>query len=293
MRRLGPSAVLASLMLWPFGGGVRALYRSLSPDDSFGQRTRYMNLGYWGDGARNLDEAGDAMAARMARTAGLRSEDHVLDVGCGFGDSARYWSERCASVTAVNVSEEQLEVARARHGDRVRFVQGDAAALPLESRAFDVVFGLESAFHVHPRVAFLREARRLLRPGGRLVLVDLCGVERRLGLLDRLGQLSTRAFWRIPRANLVPPSSYARQVAAAGFEEVVVESLYQAVHPPFKRHIKEQLHLPEIRAKMTPFYVWMLELSLALQARSNRPPPLDYVEVSASVPDRDRTEEIG
>ena len=283
MRRLGESLTLAGLMLWPFGG-VRTLYRSLGPEDSFGRRTRYMNLGYWGAGARDLDEAGDAMAELMARTADLGEDDVVLDVGCGFGDQDRYWAERCAKVVALNISEAQLAVARERHGEVVEFRHGDATALDLESSSVDVVFGLESAFHFQPRAAFLREALRVLKPGGRLVLVDLCGVERKLGLADRLGQLSARLVWRIPAANLLPPSGYGRLVHAVGFVEVQVESLYEQVHPPFKDYIKDQLELPEIRAKMTPFYAWMLRSSLAVQARAKRPPPLDYVLVHATRP---------
>ena len=98
----------------------------------------------------------------------------VLEVGCGAAQGARWLAAAGARVTAFDVSHGQLREARrldARTGVRVeRLVQADAQFLPFRSEAFDVVV---SAFGGFPFVAdsarAMREAARVLRPGGRLV----------------------------------------------------------------------------------------------------------------------------
>ena len=98
----------------------------------------------------------------------------VLEIGCGAAQAGRWLVAQGARVTAFDVSHGQLRQARALNdasGVRVeRLVQADAQALPFAAAAFDVVC---SAFGALPFVAdapaTLREAARVLRPGGRLV----------------------------------------------------------------------------------------------------------------------------
>ena len=98
----------------------------------------------------------------------------VLEVGCGAAQGARWLAAAGARVTAFDVSHGQLREARrldARTGVRVEhLVQADAQFLPFRSAVFDVVV---SAFGGFPFVAdsarAMREAARVLRPGGRFV----------------------------------------------------------------------------------------------------------------------------
>ncbi|HWE38680.1 MAG TPA: class I SAM-dependent methyltransferase [Isosphaeraceae bacterium] len=94
----------------------------------------------------------------------------VLDLAAGTGLLARHALRRqpALSVLGIDLSRGMLALG---HGPRV---QADAARLPLADAAFDLVLSA-SAFHVFPRPsAPLAEARRVLRPGGTLVLTDWC-----------------------------------------------------------------------------------------------------------------------
>jgi SAM-dependent methyltransferase len=94
----------------------------------------------------------------------------VVDIGCGSGSLARALAARGARVTGIETSEEQLGDARAR-GDGVEYLVGRAEALPLADAGSDLVVFMRSLHHV-PAPAALREAGRVLRPGGLVYVAE-------------------------------------------------------------------------------------------------------------------------
>jgi SAM-dependent methyltransferase len=128
----------------------------------------------------------DGMAQLPAIRAGKRRRDgmlafagaRVLDVGCGTGEDVRAMSRLVGPrgrAVGADASEDLLELARARvrPGDGpLIFLRADAAALPFADRSFDGVRIERALQHVPDPDAALREAVRVLRPGGRLVAVE-------------------------------------------------------------------------------------------------------------------------
>lgn len=95
----------------------------------------------------------------------------VLDVACGEGYGSQILSKVAASVTGVDIAAETVEHARARYGsDHLRFVEASAALLPLDDASVDVVVSFETIEHHDQHEEMLSEIRRVLRPGGLLVL---------------------------------------------------------------------------------------------------------------------------
>jgi SAM-dependent methyltransferase len=100
----------------------------------------------------------------------------VLEVGCGRGGGSswmrRYGKPR--SLYGVDLSPKAIGFCRRRHvHEGLSFVTGDAEALPFPDGSFDTVVNVESS-HCYPRLdRFLAEARRVLRPGGRLHIADI------------------------------------------------------------------------------------------------------------------------
>ena len=124
---------------------------------------------------------------RVVREAGLRPGMRALDVACGTGKVAADL-ERAVSpggaVVGVDVSTRMIERAQARFArEGLKFVVGDALALPVEDAAFDaatIAFGMRNLADYRRGFA---EMRRAVRPGGRVVCLEIARPRRRLGRL--------------------------------------------------------------------------------------------------------------
>jgi ubiquinone/menaquinone biosynthesis C-methylase UbiE/biotin operon repressor len=101
----------------------------------------------------------------------------IADLGAGDGSFALLLSQQARRVIAVDSSARMLEVGReqaVRHGiDNVEFRQGDMEELPIEEAAVDVVFFSQSLHHALRPERAVHEASRILKPGGRIVILDL------------------------------------------------------------------------------------------------------------------------
>ena len=139
--------------------GVRRMFDRIAP--VYDAMNRVMTAG--------LDRRWRAETVREA----VRPGDRVLDACCGTGDLAL--AARAAgagSVVGLDFSERMLERARAK-APGLEWVQGDVLSLPFEDDAFDaavVGFGVRN---VEDLEAGLRELRRVLRPGGRLGILEI------------------------------------------------------------------------------------------------------------------------
>ncbi len=177
----------------------------------------------------------------------------VLDLGCGPGVSSFELAERSGARTlGLDFSERMIARARKRHAEefahleRLRFVHGDAAAMDLPDQSVDLVTGHSFLYLVHDRQAVLREIRRVLRPGGRLVLME----PRAAGTLPQaawrargqIGQLirapwdtsrfcTSMALWRVfGNANgMLCPDSVGSLFTEAGFGEVHTQPTLQGL----------------------------------------------------------------
>jgi SAM-dependent methyltransferase len=100
---------------------------------------------------------------------GVGAGDRVLEVGCGSGVFLRAAADRGALVTGVDASERLLDLARGR-APEAELRLGDLQALPFRDDSFDVVAGFNAFFFAADMVAALREAGRVARPRGSVVI---------------------------------------------------------------------------------------------------------------------------
>jgi ubiquinone/menaquinone biosynthesis C-methylase UbiE len=100
----------------------------------------------------------------------ISAADRVLDLGCGAGDLTAELQTHAASLVGVDVAEAALRRARVRHPGLSFLLAEIGGRLPLEDNSFDVVWSSEVIEHVPDTARWMSEVRRVLRPGGRLLL---------------------------------------------------------------------------------------------------------------------------
>lgn len=112
----------------------------------------------------------------LVEAATLTGAEQVLDMGCGAGHTALAVAPLAANVVAVDLTPQMLGVAEALAAERgvtnITFRLADVSALPFENERFDVVTCRFSAHHYANPAKAVQEAARVLRPGGRFLLVD-------------------------------------------------------------------------------------------------------------------------
>ncbi|WP_341502729.1 methyltransferase domain-containing protein [Gallaecimonas sp. GXIMD4217] len=124
---------------------------------------------------------------RVAELAGIRAGDRVLDIGCGGGHLARLLAALGAQVTGVDPTPRMVEQARAQSQNLAQapeFLEASAERLPLDDDGLDLALAVCSLHHWQDLAAGLAEVRRVLRPGGRLVIIEENWAE----LLPELGE---------------------------------------------------------------------------------------------------------
>jgi SAM-dependent methyltransferase len=190
-------------------------FRTLAP-----VRAHYED--FWAD-APDDPEPWEWDRRRALLLAEARPGERVLDLGCGAGRFVAALREAGAEAVGVEIAEAALERARRNApGADLRLVEPDGS-LPFEHASFDLVWCSEVLEHVADTAQALLEVRRVLRPGGRLLVTvpfhgrvkaALIALARFDAHFDPLGQ-HLRFYTR---------SSLARTLDASGFDDVVVRA---------------------------------------------------------------------
>jgi len=132
---------------------------------------------YWADNAEYFDRSLAVYHERLFSTAAIAGREHVLDVGCGTGQTTRDAARAASAGSAlgVDLSSRMLDYARRRAAEEgitnVTFEQADAQIHPFEPGAYDVAISRTAAMFFGDHVAAFNNIGRALRSGGRLVLV--------------------------------------------------------------------------------------------------------------------------
>ena len=161
---------------------------------------------------------GDVATKELIKLSGFTPDMHILDVGCGVGGSTRRLSyETGCRVTGIDLSDQYIDAAERltrllTMQERVKFHAASALALPFDDETFDGAWSIQMNMNVEDKLSWLQELYRVLKPGGRAVLYEVCGNKNApVHFPVPWAQDSSMSF-------LVPPESFRDVISLAGFD---------------------------------------------------------------------------
>lgn len=194
-----------------------------------------MHYGFWEEDVKNQRQASLRFNQVMAKTAQITSEDHVLDAGCGVGGASIFLAKTFnCKATGITITPRQVDLAyrnaeRAGVSHLVEFHRMDYMHTDFEDKTFSAVWGLESICYANSKKDFIKEAYRVLKDNGRLIIGD--GFASREHYEGNDAWLMKRWMdgWLVN--NLITPEQFSKYGREAGFSE----TSYRNVTPFVKK----------------------------------------------------------
>ncbi|MBK1726577.1 sarcosine/dimethylglycine N-methyltransferase [Halorhodospira neutriphila] len=180
-----------------------------------------LHVGIYEDDEESIFDASRRTVQRMAaKLQGLGPDSYVLDVGAGYGGSARYLAHTYGCrVVALNLSERENERGRQMNKEQgvdhlVEIVDGAFEDIPYADGTFDFVWSQDAILHSGDRSRVMSEIARVLKPGGELVFTDPMQVDNcPEGVLQPI-------YDRIHLATMGSPGFYREELRKNGMTEL-------------------------------------------------------------------------
>lgn len=209
--------------------------------DAWGMdKNMQLNLGLWKKGTKSLASALYNLNEEMAKKIDLKSKMRILDAGCGVGGTAIHFAKKVdCEVIGLSLSPNQIKQAKenalkAGVSEQCQFFQMDYSNTNFESQSFDAVIGIESICYAEPKIDFLKEAKRLLKPNGKLAIADNLQGKNQLSS-EEFDELYTNAFYGCKVKSLDTKDNYLNNLSQLHFSEISCEDYTDLIKPSIKR----------------------------------------------------------
>lgn len=209
--------------------------------DAWGMdRNLQLNLGLWDKETNNLAQALSNLNAKVAELAQIDEKSVVLDAGCGVGGTSIYLARNFGcKVIGISITERQVAIAKANAKATgvkhlVSFETQNFMNTNFKDETFDAVIGMESICYAEPKVDFLKEAKRILKQGGRLVLAENLQGKAELNVKEE-SILYANGFNGCKVKSLDTEADYRKNLESLRFKEIKCIDKSKEVRPSILR----------------------------------------------------------
>lgn len=251
-----------------------------------------LHYGIWEEGINSFAESLVNTNKTLMKLANISASDKVLDAGSGVGGAAMFLADQVgANVVGITLSQKQFEFASLNAikkglNNKVQFHLMDYTQTNFEDESFDVVWACESVSSATNKAQFIKEAFRLLKKGGRLILSDFF-IAHKKQIDKNLWMKKWGSTWSISQFDLV--TSFCNTLTQQGFCNVqsfnytdkirksakrmyytallgaIPSELYNLFHPKVSRFAKTHYKCGYYQYKALQENLWKYEIILAIK----------------------------
>ncbi|HSJ67509.1 MAG TPA: methyltransferase domain-containing protein [Anditalea sp.] len=224
------------------------------------RKNRAVHFGYFNEDVKDHNNSLENLNQVMANKISLSPGDIVLDAGCGQGGSSFWIAEKIgAKVKGITLVPHQVEIANKDSfernlTDKVSFSIQDYCNTSFADETFSVIWACESLCHTVEKANFYKEAYRLLKPGGRLIVAEYIRKDRPLSAAYETLLKEWLSGWSIP--DIDTWDEHCMNMGMAGFTDIDMQDVTANILPSLRRLYRlsqkllplgEFLHLLKVR----------------------------------------------
>jgi tocopherol O-methyltransferase len=194
----------------------------------FYRNTRSLHYPIWNEETKKYRQASENTNKVVIKELNLKKGDTVLDAGCGVGGTTIYIAEH-HPVTAVGITIVPSQIERAKNyahqstaANRINFLLKDYTKTGFKPNSFDKIFGIESICHAVEKKDFINEAFRILKPGGRLVVLDAFRIKNKL--TSKESRIYNEFLDGFALDNIASKDRFGKSMKKAGFKDIHFKS---------------------------------------------------------------------
>lgn len=198
-----------------------------------------MHYGYWTKKTKTLRSSLNQMNLELIKEVSINRNDYVLDAGCGVGGSSIYLAKNIGcKVKGITLTPSQVEKSTENAimnavDSMVSFEKQNYLSTRYDDDTFDVVWAIESVCYAYDKLDFIKEAYRILKPGGRLVVADFYAEKFEDGSKDEEIMEKWTDSWAIK--SYATTEEFINKCSIAGFSNTNVRNITKNVLPSIKR----------------------------------------------------------